>query len=439
MSSPLITLTPKKAGIDAAGGTLDVLLRVQSPPMPEKTERRERPPIHLALVLDRSSSMSGAPIIEAKKCAQKIVERLGVRDKAAIVSFSDSVHTLSSLVPVAPAGRLLSAIEGIEASGNTNLHGGWLQGAQELAAQSEGGALSRVVLLSDGQANEGIVDPQAIFAQCRELTAAGISTTTIGLGHSFNEDLMVGMAKAGQGQHYYGQSAKDLYDAFLEELELTEALHSTGLHATLVPGPGVIVEILSKENVRADAPIPLSDLAFGAEAWLLVRLHYSAKPVGSHALLSVSVSGKAVGGATFTTAPALLELPVLNTTGLALLPADALVGRRQAEALSARLLLAFRSRLSSGDRQGAEQALAELKALGREHAWIGESVAELEELLRRDEAMARKEALYTSSRLQDRLAPVAEEAYRSDETAAPAGMPVFLRRKAVQGRGKTDK
>lgn len=438
MSSPTLTITPHKAGIDANGGTLDVLLRLQAPPMPEKNLRRERPPIHLALVLDRSSSMSGAPIIEAKKCAQKIVERLGARDKAAIVSFSDSVHTLSQLVSASPPARLLGAIEGIEASGNTNLHGGWLQGAQELAAQAETGALSRVVLLSDGQANEGITDPQAIFAQCRELAAAGIGTTTIGLGHSFNEDLMVGMAKAGQGQHYYGQSAKDLYDAFLEELELAEALHSTGLQATLVPGPGVIIEILSKENLRADAPIPLSDLAFGAETWVLVRLHHGAKPAGQHALLSVTVSGKTVEGSPFTTPPVLLELPALNTVELTTLTADAVVERRQAEAASARLMLSFRQRLEEGDKLGAKKVIGEMQEFGKAHGWIEESVAELEDLMDRDEAMARKEALYTSSKMQERLAPVLEKEYRCDETAAPAGMPSFLRRKRGQGKGRTD-
>jgi Ca-activated chloride channel family protein len=429
MTTATITLTPQKAGISQAGGTLDVLIRVQAPAAPSETTTKQRPALHLALVLDRSGSMEGQPLTEAKRCAQLIVERLTERDQVAVVVFDNRVQTLVPLQQAGNPERFQSAIGGIESGGNTALHGGWLQGAQELATQSEReGTLSRVVLLSDGQANAGITDIPTICTQCKEMAGAGISTTTIGLGRSFNEELMVGMAKAGQGQNYFSQSAEDLYRDFVQEQDFLEALHSRQLSATLVPGAGVIVEVLSQEEIRADAPIPLSDLAYGAETWFLVRLHHGAKAEGSHALLSVSVSGKGMDGTSFTIAPSLLELQALEASTWSALPEEELVVSRRAESLSARLLLSLRRRLGRGDRAGAERALAELRELGAEHGWIADSVVEMERLLEQDVALASKEALYKSRKMQTRLAAPSESSYTGTEDDK-LDVPTFLRRR----------
>lgn len=430
-----VVLTPQKAGISQAGGTLEVLIRVQAPALPLE-QKKQRPALQLALVLDRSGSMNGEPLREAKRCAQMIVERLTERDRAALVVFDNRVQTLVPLSSTADAAPFVRALASVESGGNTALHGGWLQGAQELAAESERpGTLSRVVLLSDGQANEGITDIETICQQCEQMAGAGVSTTTIGLGRGFNEDLMVGMATAGKGQRYYGVTAKDLFDSFAEELALAEALCCRQLTAALVPGPGVIVEVLSQDDVRADAPLALSDLAFGAESWLLVRLHYGAKPAGVHALLSVSVSGKGVDGSTLALSPSFLELPALSVDESAKLPSEELVTRRSIESASARLLLACRRRLGRGDRAGAERALAELRELGKEHGWVAESVAEVERLLEQDVALAGKEALYAAGKFRTRLAAPVESAFELSETEAEE-MPAFLRRKVGQGRGR---
>ncbi|MFN8895868.1 MAG: hypothetical protein ACK5Y8_19295, partial [Betaproteobacteria bacterium] len=62
---------------------------------------------------------------------------------------------------------LRAAIAGIEAGCNTQLHAGWREGADTLADVGRLG-LRRVILLSDGQAHQGLTDPAAIAAQCAE-------------------------------------------------------------------------------------------------------------------------------------------------------------------------------------------------------------------------------------------------------------------------------
>ncbi len=434
--NPILTLSPQKSGISQNGGTLDLLIRVQAPPAPPESIRT-RSPLHLALVLDRSGSMHGTPLEEAKRCAEMIIERLKPSDRAAVVVFDHTVQTLVPLRSVESPAPFREPLRGLTSGGNTALHGGWLQGATELAPYVESGTLSRVVLLSDGQANEGLTVPAPIFAQCAEMAEADIVTSTIGLGRSFNEELMVGMAQKGRGKHYYGQTAEDLLDAFSEELDLAESLHSRNLRASVVPGPGVIVEVLSQDGVRADAQIPISDLAYEAEAWLLVRLHHGAKSAGVHSLLSVTVSGVLSNGDAYSVGPTLLELPALPVPVFSQLDTDTLVATRTGESAAARLLLAFRRCLVNGDRGGAEMALKEAQKLGRENPWIAESVAEMERLLTQDEALAAKEALYTAGKLQTRLAAPSETLYQRDETESP-DIPTFLRRKGSQGRGKRE-
>ena len=95
-----LLLTPEKAALVAGHATtLRVLARVQAPDLPPGTVPRA--PLHLALVLDRSGSMSGAPLEEAKRCARHIVDSLAPGDRAAIFAFDDEIERVAPLTPAA--------------------------------------------------------------------------------------------------------------------------------------------------------------------------------------------------------------------------------------------------------------------------------------------------------------------------------------------------
>ena len=65
------------------------------------------------------------------------------------------------------------------------------EGAQQVASHNEIGLVNRVLLLSDGCANEGLTDVDRICQQVQSLADRGITTSTYGLGTHFNGDLMV--------------------------------------------------------------------------------------------------------------------------------------------------------------------------------------------------------------------------------------------------------
>lgn len=176
-----VVLVPRRPGLKAGtDNVVEVLVRIQAPAAPIG-HVAERPPQALSLVIDRSGSMAGRPLEEARRCAEYVIGKLRPTDAVSLVQFDNRVQRLWPAVSLGDGAPLRAAIAGIQSGGNTHLHGGWREGADTLSDVA-GQGLKRVILLSDGQANEGLTEPAAIAAQCAEWAAKGITTSTYGLG-----------------------------------------------------------------------------------------------------------------------------------------------------------------------------------------------------------------------------------------------------------------
>ena len=271
MTQPTLLFSPRTNAISAQGGVLDVLVRVQAPDQPEQAKATVTPK-RLALVVDRSGSMNGEPLTEALRCVTHIADCLTPSDQLSVVVYDDKVDVLLPMTAMKSPTAVRQLVANIQSGGSTDLFAGWEAGAKQL----EGGVvstISRVILLSDGQANRGLCEISEIEKHCNAMLARGVSTTTVGLGRGFNEDLMIAMARVGGGQQYYGQTADDLFDSFDEEFQLLQALCLRSLDLKLIPAPGVILEPLGLVQQNLDGSYRLSDLAWGAECWLMLRLH----------------------------------------------------------------------------------------------------------------------------------------------------------------------
>jgi Ca-activated chloride channel family protein len=445
---PTIVLSPLRAAFPKAGGTLEVLVRVQAPPQPTEAgdaNAAHRPPLRLALVVDRSGSMDGTPLTEALRCVNHIAARLQPVDQLAVVLYDDHVQTPLPMRPATSAASVAAALAGVESGGSTDLFAGWEQGARQLES-GLAEALSRVILLSDGQANHGLVDPAEIQQHCaRWLADKGISTTTVGLGRGFNEDLMVGMARAGGGQQYYGQTAEDLFDGFDEELALLQAMCLRKLRIKLIAAAGVIAEPLGLVRQNSDQTYTLSDLAWGAESWLLVRLHVTgmvsneaALPMSGmaeRALLSIALQADRLDGSPLAIASSVLALPGRDTKGLEAMPKDELVAQRLLEVQFGETGAQVRELLAEGDLKGAEKLLERMAAGATGHPWLEEKVKQLRELASRDALMASKELHYNRYRMASRLSSD-EVVHRYADETEQTEIPAFLRKKRSEGTGR---
>ena len=185
----------------------------------ELPRRGQRPPVNLAIVIDRSGSMSGDKIMKAREAALEAVRRLAPDDIVSLVAYDTKVQTLVPAQHVGDGRRLEEAICSIEIGGQTALHGGVMRGAAEVRRHIEDGRyVNRVILLSDGLANVGPSSPEELGRLGTSLMKEGISVTTIGLGLGFNEDLMTRLAQRSDGNTYFVESSSDLSRIFAAEL-----------------------------------------------------------------------------------------------------------------------------------------------------------------------------------------------------------------------------
>jgi Ca-activated chloride channel family protein len=181
-----------------------------------------RAPINVALVLDRSGSMAGMPIIAARAAAERFASFLSGNDRLSVVAFDDTVETVFGPAPASDPSAV-AAIQSLTTRGCTNLSGGWLQGMQHVSASMVDGT-NRVVLLTDGQANRGITGIPQLVTMARSARGNRIATTCIGFGADYNEDLLEPMARDGGGNYWFVEAEDQMADIFVNEIEGLVAL-----------------------------------------------------------------------------------------------------------------------------------------------------------------------------------------------------------------------
>ncbi|ADV67257.1 vWA domain-containing protein [Deinococcus maricopensis] len=290
-----ITATPATPVVlEGTPAPTDLLLRFRED-VPNATRR----PLNVALVIDRSGSMAGSPLRYALKAAADFVDRLTETDVLSIVVYDDDVDTLLDAQPVRDKAAIKDLLKGVRAGGITNLSGGWLRGCELVAGARRADAVNRVLLLTDGQANHGVTDTGVLIKTAASKAEAGVSTTTLGFGSSFEEDLLIGMARASGGNFYFIQSMDDAADVFGIELDTMKAVAAQNLTVTLTPAPGVqIADILSlaRTDTGADGRVTLhlGDVYENEDKLLGVQLHVSALAAGTHDLLHVTYRADAI-------------------------------------------------------------------------------------------------------------------------------------------------
>ena len=435
--STAVTLTPHRAGLRADDdNTVEVLVRIQAPDAPQG-HVAERPAQAIALVIDRSGSMSGRPIAEARRCAEYVVSKLRPTDSVSLVQFDNRMQRLWPAVPLRDGAPLRTAIAGIHAGGNTHLHGGWHEGAETMT-DVPGSGLKRVILLSDGQANEGLTDASAIAAQCADWAAKGITTSTYGLGNSFNEELMVAMARASGGNHYYGDTAEDLMDPFQQELELLGNLCLRDLRIAASAPDGVEVTIVN-ELPLAEGGWRLPDLAWGAEAWAVLRLKVpvvTLRPIGElMSVLRVSVEGRSLAGENVQLERSGLALPIMTPSAFDGLAEDELVTRRLVELSAADALTRMRAAAGEGDWPAVDRLLEEASHQFAGNEWVGAMLEAMKAIASsRSRERMMKESMYSSTKLRSRLV-AKDEDIQFSAAMESIDQPAYLRRKPSQGKG----
>lgn len=168
------------AGVDSTGRGHFVML-VPSRCFGERPLGARR----VVLVIDRSGSMNGAPMAQARKAAQACLATLAAEDQFGLVAFDDRVETFRG--DMAPAGRenrdaAAHFLDGIDARGGTELAAGF-----SAAAAMLGGGGGDVLVLTDGQ----VFGTENILEQARALN---VRIHTLGIGSASQDRFLAQLA-----------------------------------------------------------------------------------------------------------------------------------------------------------------------------------------------------------------------------------------------------
>lgn len=361
-------------------GTVHLLVELQAPPAAAATRR----PIDVTVVIDRSGSMSGGKLRSVLRAVAQLARLLTADDRLGIVTFDNEAQLV---LPLGTHGvdEVNDLLAGIRTGGSTNLSGGWLCGYDEMVQKGRADANKRIVVLTDGEANVGIVDPVLLTGIVGGGRAREITTSVIGFGDGFNEELCAGLADAGGGEDYFCEGPDHAPTVFRKEFEGLASVVAQNIVVEIVPDPRTgAVELLSKypstcvdRTVRVD----VGD-AFGDEIRsVLAQINVAAigEP-GTVTVADVQIRWADVTGGGVTMRSTTIPVEIGAATG-----ADAdRVAPDAGVVEQVEILLAVRARREAlelakkGDTDGARARLSEAKRIAMRHPAMREELDEIE-------------------------------------------------------------
>jgi len=222
--------------LQGSDGLVYLQMDIEAPRQTDSYETRK--PTDFIVVLDRSGSMSAAQKMEyVHQALRTLIQQLSPQDRFGLVSFDDKAEINHYLSYVSPQDKnyLQQKISAIQPRGSTNISSG-LQTAIQMVRENNSPARSeRIILISDGLANQGITDPAALSSmvtaasQTRGFREASspFALSTIGVGLDFNEYLLSNLADRGQGSYYYLQNPSGMHNILAEEFRGASEIYAS--------------------------------------------------------------------------------------------------------------------------------------------------------------------------------------------------------------------
>ena len=259
------------------GGELHLELTARAAERPERL--LERRPTDVVVVLDRSGSMQGDPMTKALAAIRELVQQLGEQDRFALVTYADAADRMIALERASEAARqrFRERLHSVAAGGGTNMSAGLDQAHALVTASREAGRVARVVLLSDGHANQGDATPEGLSRRSARAMGGEYVLSTVGVGEGFDERLMSRLADAGTGNFYYVPDVEVLGGIFADEFESARETLAQALEIRIDTPAGVeVVDAAGYPlEVRGDHALLRPGALFAGQArsfWVTLRV-----------------------------------------------------------------------------------------------------------------------------------------------------------------------
>ena len=289
-------------------------------PAPESPAAARRA-TDMIVVLDRSGSMAADNKLPyAKEAVRNLIGRLQADDRFALITFDTTAVVNTALVHVTDPVReqLSRQIAGIRPGSSTNLSDGLLKARALLEGHSTERS-RRVLLLSDGEANAGIVDPQELARLVSSFSQHAAVVSTIGMGLGFNETLMAALADYGMGNYSYLEHLSTLGDILHKDLQDAKQVFASASGLSITLGKGI--EITDAGGYPMDltsqpgtARIMTGQLLAGARKRLVVTVKVPTEHTGDMQLGQITLQyTSSRGDGSVTLSPEHLRVAVLES------------------------------------------------------------------------------------------------------------------------------
>ena len=283
--------------VQGQNGALYVNLGIQTPVAPEAARAAERAPIDMVVVLDRSPSMmADNKWPYAKAAVLELLQRLGPADRIGLIGFDRAADVYAELTTVTPEARqhLRGLVQRMQVGSATNIGAGLERGGV-MFAQQPSTRVKKMMLLSDGETNTGVTDPQALAKMASDISDRHIVLSTIGMGLGFNEALMAALADHGMGHYAYLEHLDTLGGILARDLEETRSLYAErselelqlSAGVTLVDAAGYPIETVQAAGNRFR--IKTGQLFWGAHKPLILTLNAPTAANGEFALGDITL------------------------------------------------------------------------------------------------------------------------------------------------------
>lgn len=380
-----------------------------------------RSPIDVIFVIDRSGSMTGDPITSVCDAVAEVLRNLGPDDRAGVVVFgSDAEMVLPLERHVGEhAGRV---VRSIRTTGSTNLSAGWLLAASMLREIRREGAVRRIVVLTDGHVNQGIVEEDRLSDLVASGRRDGVSTSLIGFGRAYQEELLGALANAGGGNDYWCEGSDAAARVFRGEFDGLASVVAQNVAVKVVPtdavaAAGVLNDFAVTQLADGAFRVDLGDAFGGEERSVVIGLNTRPQPVGGPvevATVELSWVSTADGFAEHS-----VTIPITVTAGengIVDSAADPRVTEEVIVLEAARDRREARRRADTGDYEGAQQiaerVVDRLREVPSQSDAYFQAVAEHDAIRSRSWDASHSKQAYSSSREMSRKRM---SQYRSDQ------------------------
>jgi Ca-activated chloride channel family protein len=289
-----------------------VLLEIR----PSDSLPKARPPINLAVVIDRSTSMRGERLDRIRSAVLSILEDLQPMDAASVVAFSDRPEVVLSPEQAQDIKSARARLSLLQADGGTEIAQGLEAGLETLQTHLTREGVNQMVLFTDGR-TYGDEDQCLDIAQ--RASRDGVSIHCVGIGSDWSDRLLDDLATQGGGSVVFMNTPRAVHDLLQEIFNALSQVVASRIR--LDGSVGQQVDLRSSFRINPD-PLPMGDdlpILLGnlpRDDAIRIVLEMVIHPIGDVTqitLAHLNIVGDLVGpGSETSTLPIRINIPVVQ-------------------------------------------------------------------------------------------------------------------------------